>query len=555
MTPRFTPKPHEHPAVLLELLDRLSPDLPPSPWDATVERLLNGLRDPHLYLGRLLADGTPYLFQRKLATMHALFNGGTGSGKSALGVAPMAFQLIAHRDSSVVVIDMKGDHALFWGTFAEAKLNGLPFKWFTTQPGAASFVFNPFGQWFDRYRDVNARSQSYLTSMGLYFGETYGKGFFGAVSLDTITRFLAHYRDIRSFEDLSRYAEEPGSYAATHTDPENSQQLRMLLRQLAAVRPLNVSERSKPAVAPAVLDHEIDFSDVVTRKQVVYFSLPSLESELTAKSVGKLALYAVVQAASILRRLGPTVPVYVFVDEFQQLVNENVKILLEMARSMGVHLILSHQDVSQLKTGEFDISNTVESCTMLKMSFESSAPLALDQMVKAGGKTRAHTLSWNQALPPGFDENDTSLLTPHLAYPKHPFEPATLTVGEQLLERLSHNQVLAHSAHPLRAFVRSRADGGLTQYSGQVTEIECEFPVPLDLYQARSNTLFPSEHPSCVTVPDRPDDEDGDAGPALPNKPLPVPKPPRSTDRAIADRLKALHDAIRQPPASSPSGR
>src|SRR5579883_173340 len=303
-----------HPLELLTTLHRLGPDRLPTPWDTKVERLLNGLKEPHLYVGRTLSDHAPWLLHRKLLWTHAHIRGGTGTGKTALCLAPLAFQLIAHGDSSVVVIDMKGDNALFWGTFIEAERAGLPFRWFTIEPGTASFAFNPFAQRHNQKRSVNARAQSLLVSLGLYYGDAYGKTFFQSITLDTLTAFLSKFRDIRSFADLARYAEEPGSYAATHTDQENSQHLRMLLRQLAAVTPLNVTEGGRPEVRPEVIRDQIDMTDVLTRKQVVYFSLPSLEEELTAKAIGKLALYALVHAAKIVNRAGKSVPCYVFLD-------------------------------------------------------------------------------------------------------------------------------------------------------------------------------------------------------------------------------------------------
>jgi hypothetical protein len=155
-----------HPQHVLDTLTRLSAPRGPIPWDSKVERLLNGFRPPHLYVGRSPVDGTPWFLDRSLLGTHAHVMGGTGSGKTARCVAPMAFQLIAHADSSVVVIDMKGDNALFWGTFIEAERAGMPFRWFTLQPGAASFVFNPFTQAANQARGVNARAQSLLTALG-----------------------------------------------------------------------------------------------------------------------------------------------------------------------------------------------------------------------------------------------------------------------------------------------------------------------------------------------------------------------------------------------------
>lgn len=91
MTPRDVPSGTEHPPEILATLKRLSPKRPPTPWDMKVERLLNGLRKPHLYIGRSLADGTPWLLHLDLLRTHGLVNGGTGTGKTALCLGPVAY--------------------------------------------------------------------------------------------------------------------------------------------------------------------------------------------------------------------------------------------------------------------------------------------------------------------------------------------------------------------------------------------------------------------------------------------------------------------------------
>ena len=271
--------------------------------------------------------------------------------------------------------------------------------------------------------------------------------------------------------------------------------------------------------------------------------------------MGKLALYALVHAAKIVGRTRPPVPTYVFVDEFQQVCSANVKILLEMARSAGVYLVLSHQDISQLKSGQSDITSTVESSTTFKLVFEASSLSALKQMGEYGGEGRVANLAWSQLHHAGLAENDDDAFSLSRAYPRRDFEPPTVQVSERVTQRLTVNEILAVSAHPLRAFVRSRADSGLTQHAGQWTVIECEYPVPFDEYKARAATPWPTEHPACVVVEgDRGGDDAPPAG--LPNRPLPVTPPSRAVDRAIADRLRELQDDIRggetRPPQPRP---
>ena len=556
MTPRDIPPGTEHPPEILKTLEDLDPERPPTPWDSKVERLLNGLREPHLYIGRSLTDCTPWLLHLKLLETHGLVNGGTGTGKTALCLGPLAYQLIARGEASVVVIDFKLDKALYWSCFIEAKRANLPFRWFTTQPGASSYPFNALSQRHNSKRGLAERAEALLISFGLFFGTGYGRSFFGAVMLHMILLFLTKFRDIRSFADFSRYAEEPGSYAATNTDADQSQHVRMLLRQLATVLPLNITGDERPALPPEVYRDQIEMEDVLTRKQVVYFGLPATEAELTARAIGKLVLYAILHAATTVNRTGKAVPCYVIVDEAQMVVAENLRMLLEMARSFGVYFILAHQDKSQLKTADFDLTSTVESCTTFRLAFEASSTAAMKDMVESSGEVREHFLSWAQPVHPSLDENNSGAFALDRAYPTHDSLPPLASVTERERSRLTRNEILAISAHPLRAFVRSRSDSGLTQYAGQWTAIECEYPIPYDVYKARSETPLPAEHPSCVTVPAGEEDAgDDESVPVLLNNPLPVPPPSPAVDAAIAERLKALRDALRlghtPPPAGS----
>jgi hypothetical protein len=118
----------------------------------------------------------------------------------------------------------------------------------------------------------------------------------------------------------------------------------------------------------------------------------------------------------------------------------------------------------------------------------------------------------------------------------HEFLPTLANVTERERARLTKNEILAVSAHPLRAFVRSRTDSGLTQYGGQWTAIECEYPIPYDVYKMRAETPLPAEHPSCITVPAGEESREGRCD--LANEPLPVTAPSRAVDTAIAERLR-----------------
>ncbi len=55
----------------------------------------------------------------------------------------------------------------------------------------AQHVLNPFTQRHSQERTMDARVQSLLLAMGLYYGDAYGKSFFQSITLDTLTALLA----------------------------------------------------------------------------------------------------------------------------------------------------------------------------------------------------------------------------------------------------------------------------------------------------------------------------------------------------------------------------
>lgn len=212
---------------------------------------------------------------------------------------------------------------------------------------------------------------------------------------------------------------------------------------------------------------------------------------------------------------------------------------------MGVYLVLSHQDISQLKTADYDITSTVESCTTFKLAFETSSLAALKQMEEYSGEVRERIISWTQPIHAGFDEDSDEALSPDRAHPGEESGVPMTNVGEHEGNRIKRNEILAVSAQPLRAFVRSRTDSGLTQYRGQWTAIECEYCTTQGEHEIRSKTPLPSQHPSCVTASVGLTDDAGESAPDLPNHPLPVTPPPGVVDAAIADRLQELQEKIR----------
>ena len=95
-----------------------------SAFDGYSQRLLqseNPVERDSTFWGHTLHCEYPVLVPVPLLFEHVHILGGTGTGKTALGIAPLMIQLIRRNDGPVMVLDLKGDNALFHTARIEAE--------------------------------------------------------------------------------------------------------------------------------------------------------------------------------------------------------------------------------------------------------------------------------------------------------------------------------------------------------------------------------------------------------------------------------------------------
>ncbi|MEJ7637237.1 MAG: TraM recognition domain-containing protein [Singulisphaera sp.] len=490
----------------LEAPDASEQSLTKSVWDNRVERILDSkdtLEREHLYIGRSYYNDYPVLLHLDLLRAHAHILGDTGSRKTSIGIAPTLTQLIAREDSSVVIFDLKGDMALFECARAEAEAAGVPFKWFTNATGDASYVFNPFAQSHMDQVSVNQRTQGILQALSLEFGEGYGEAYFSAMHEIVLSTYLRTYRDIASFKDLYCYLKDKNAYRGIGdlNDWEKARHLMTLANKLADVYPLNLKPSDLPG-RPEVFEKQIDMPSLLRKKQVVYFYLVSVLEPTTVSPVAKLAMSALL-TASARRGKGDNNRVYVFLDEFQRVISEDIKIFLEQARSKKVHLILANQTAGQLESSGTDLTDTVDSCTAYKQSFKATDLKSLKKLEDSSGEALYHSADWDEAINAGLDEaSDAAFDIGHM--PTGLFDSPEVKVKETEGPRLERNTIIELSAKPMASFVRFTEGSGYTQFSGYYLPIISDFHISMDEFVRRSDAGWPE--PDAGTVVGRPDD-------------------------------------------------
>lgn len=467
-------------------------------WDNRVDRILhsmNPLERRHLYLGRSQWHRYPVYLDRNLLHLHAWIHGGSGSRKTSLSFATLISQLIAgesperrvwlesvpERDPrfdkdercSVLVLDLKGDLSLAQNCYLEAKAAGVPFRMFTNVIGRTSHVFNPLGPaHLDSLVSANQQCQTLLQAMSAEYGPGYGPAFFSAMNEIVLLGYLQKFGTRQSFRRLHQVLDNEHHYPGSKADWKHARHLPALAARLAGVYPLNFTAGHLLA-RPEVARSEIRLPDMLKESQVVYFFLNTAVEKTTVSAIAKLALYCLFAAAAN-RAPGAKHHIYIFIDEFQQVLSANISLLLEQARSMGLSLIFAHQNVGQLKADRgAELVDAVESCVGFEQAFKVAGIREMERIEKLSGLKRDYVVSWD-------DER----------------ERYTETVSP----RLAANDLIEASAAPLTSLVRFSEGSGLSQFAGYWQPVTSEFHITEDEFRLRQDAGWPDLGTGAVPV-------------------------------------------------------
>ena len=476
-----------------------------SEWDVYVSRLVDSqhpLEREHLLVGFSLFGDYPVLLHKAILDQHYHLTGDTGSMKTSLVAGPLAAQLMARGDCSVVVLDLKGDRSLFETCRVEAQRAKLPFSWFTTERGRSSFVFNPFEQSYHADVTPEQESETLLQGMSLDYGVDYGRAYFTSqneMSLKALMRKL----NLKSAAALFDVLNDPGGGGILSVrELKDAGHLRAIASRLMTVAPLN-------AELPAGAGRRIEAADVLRRKQVVYFNLSSPQEPLSAATIARLFLWSVFSCAAHNRVKGNRV--YLVVDEFQQIIAENSKPLFSMIRGLGVTLVPVHQTLGQLDQRGADLIDTVDANTAVKHVLRASDPRTVKRIAEMSGVQTYHTVSWTQDTADGNGSIDPSLAAEGL-----------VQVSESPGDALDKNTILAVSSDQASSFIRFTFGSGYTQFAGRTTVVRSLFPIDRETYERRDNAPWPilPDDPTAPTLPPEP------TGPAEPTTPVALPAAP-----------------------------
>ncbi|TWU44920.1 Type IV secretion-system coupling protein DNA-binding domain protein [Novipirellula aureliae] len=471
-------------------------------WNDTVARLQespNRFAKDSLFMGVNAFDNSPVLIPRSLLHDHTHIVGAAGSGKTSVALMSLMRQLIRRGDCSVVVFDLKGgDQYLFDTARRECASANQRFRWHTLQPGKSTYGFNPLLQQYLRNAGPAQKSDLLTQAMGLQHGRAYGRGFYTDNAIELTARILDmaeqsrtigkpveeslveevfnstqnQIRSFREFVQFSKAAKLPKDLA------ENGAHALMVAARLADIDALNILPSAK-ADNPAFAE-SIDFAQVFRHPQTVFFHLSPGDGKEGATEIARMALFSMVNSALALRGEKRT-QVYLLIDEFQLLAAPNLDIVLQLARSLGIALILANQSTADLRIPNGpDLARIVETNTRMKMHFTVSTKEELDLLLTTSGTN----VEMRETHAVGSTSNGPT---------------ESLSVTSLAMPRLTANMLLAASDLENRSILRIRQGSGFAQFGGLPVIIDSPHTVEYNDFKSRESSLWPL--PSIHTMP------------------------------------------------------
>ena len=440
------------------------------------------LRERHsVYLGQVVADGSPVLVPRNVFSEHAHALGDSGSGKTALFLCPVTEQLGMTGECSILALNFKADtlellaSLEFIADFLRREMGlRVPLKAFSDQVGMPTHAFNPMDQPSWPNFDLRTRADILCGAIGLTYGTDYGQGYYSSANAAVLYHALVNFPDVRTFVEL---ADNIGNVIATAKKRELHPEIRKagvhvheVVKRLADCEPLNVTE-SGP-YDEDVIEQAIDLSRVFQEPQLIYFHLSATLSPAGAPERGRLLTYMLLAAATQVKRKHP---VFLVIDEFQRMVAANLEYMLQLARSMGVGIILANQAMEDLKKSTTNLIPAIEANCRVRQWYSVSSSDDQQRLISSGGLTVDTSLSRSVST------NDDGKKT------------VSYSETEKVVPRITINDILLTNDHPFRSFLQIKRSEGYAQYGGLPVIIESRFHISEEEYRRRQSMPWPDE--------------------------------------------------------------
>lgn len=454
----------------------------PCDWQAvtaSIRSSSNPIERDSIFLGRLAHDGAPLLVPRAVFREHAHILGDSGSGKTARGLIPLAEQLIGDGESSLMVIDLKGDSQEMLSSLNECARRfgtsnqSIPVRHFSVREDHATFAFNPFQLPCWKSLSLFQRTDVLCGALGLTYGTDYGRGFFSSANAAVLHATLKATPDIGSFAELvDRIAfvtSRPKAHGLNDGQTDAGNHVRMIADRLAAFKPLNITPQHTPNFY--AFQQAMDPAQLFRRQEIFYFHLSTTLGPGSSPEIARLAMFMLLTTATLTQNRRQ---VYLMIDEFQRVAAHNVDAILQIARSMNIGVILANQSMLDLKKDE--LVHVVEANCRYRQWYAISSPEEQQRLSKASGETidLLHSESVSRQRD-GFETRTTT----------------TCGSSQFIAPRLSVNDIKLASDDPRKSIALVTRGAGYSQFGGMPVVVESDFHISEQEFMARKNAPWP----------------------------------------------------------------
>ena len=454
--------------------------------DATWEQVTDTLRSSDneverdsLFFGRLTHDGSPLLVPRAVFKEHVHILGDSGSGKTARGLLPLAEQLVADQQSSLIVIDLKGDSQEILSSLQHCASrygtdgSPIPVRQFTVREDQATFAFNPFQLPCWQRLNLFQRTDVLCGALGLIYGTDYGRGYYSSANASVLYTTLKAYPEVGSFSELcdriNFVTARPKNFGLSDKQGDAGTHVKMICERLASFKALNVTPDHTPSKEVNTL--AMDPTQLFARQEIFYFHLSTTLGPGSSPEIARLAMFMLLTSATLTSQRRQ---VYLMIDEFQRVAAHNVDAILQIARSMNVGVILANQSMSDLKRD--DLVHVVEANCRYRQWYAVSSPDEQQRLSKGSGETIdvLHSESTSRQRD-GFDVRVTN----------------SRGANQMIAPRLSLNDVKLASDDPRKSIALVTRGAGYSQFGGMPVVVESDFHISESEFLRRKNAPWP----------------------------------------------------------------
>ncbi len=304
---------------------------------------------------------------------------------------------------------------------------------------------------------------------GLIYGTHYGAGWYSAANAAVLHYAIKRFPDVSTFEELAQRVNDTVTRAKKsdlHSELRSSGvHVQAVMDRLGSFDALNVQPGGR--YDDDILREAIDLTDVFRRPQLLYFHLSSTLGPGSSPEIARFLVYSLLAASTQTERRHQ---VYLVIDEFQRMASHNVEYMLQLARSMGVGIVLANQSMDDLG----DLITPVEANCRVQQWFSVSSDQDRQRISRKSGEM-IETFEDITRTRNGGGKFSVSQ-----------------RMSQQVMPRLSPNDIALASDMDMQSILTITRGDGYAQFGGLPFIAQSTYHITETEYERRKSTAWPA---------------------------------------------------------------